>query len=139
MTTENKWRGLEGRGYRLENLGRPAIFLLPVWKLKAKLGKTTIEQNLHRFLISQFGAYTSTTIPSFGVWKNTRKAVVSDECRQYEVSFNGKERIPLLAGKLAEISKLIGEDCVYLKAGQYSCLVYPLQTRKQHQKLKQRS
>ena len=139
MATENKWRGLEGNSYRLENLGRPAIFLLPVWKLKAKLGKTTIEQDLHRFLITQFGAYTSTTIPSFGVWKNTKKAIVSDECRQYEVSFNGKERIPLLAGKLAEIARLIEEDCVYLKAGQYSCLVYPLQIQKPHKKPKQRN
>ncbi|MEK7653954.1 MAG: hypothetical protein AAB345_01570 [Patescibacteria group bacterium] len=129
MTTENKWKGLEGKGYRLENLGRPAIFLLPVWKLKAKLKKTTIEKDIHEFLIKQFGAYTSTTIPSFGVWKSTQKALVSDECRQYEVSFNGKERIPILAKKLAEIARLIEEDCVYLKAGQYSCLVYPSKTQ----------
>ncbi len=128
---ENKWQGLEGKGYRLENLGRPGIFLLPVWKLRAyRIKNTIVEKHLHRFLIDQFGAYTSSTIPSFGVWKNTKKAIVSDECRQYEVSFQGKERIPLLAGKLAEIARIIGEDCVYLKAGQYSCLVYPTEPQK---------
>lgn len=123
---ENKWEGLEGENYRLEDLGRPAIFLLPIKKLQKRVGNVTIEQVLHRFLIEQFGAYTSSTIPSFGVWKNTERAVISDECRQYEVSFVGKERIPVLAKKLAEIAKLIKEECIYLKAGQYSCLVYPV-------------
>lgn len=122
---ENKWIGFEGESYHLENLGRPAIFLLPVKKLRKKLKGVSVELLIHRFLIAKFGSYTSSTIPSFGVWKNAKKAIISDECRQYEVSFVGKERIPILVQKLAEIAGRIGEDCIYFKAGQYSCLVYP--------------
>lgn len=122
---ENKWSGLEDESYLLENLGRPAIFLLPVRKLQKELGGISVGQFLHQFLIAEFGSYTSSIIPSFGVWKDAQRAIIADECRQYEVSFVGKERIPVLAKKLAEIAKWIEEDCIYLKAGQYSCLVYP--------------
>lgn len=129
---ENKWSGLEDESYHLENLGRPAIFLLPVRKLQKELGGVSVEQLLHQFLIAEFESYTSSTIPSFGVWKDAQKTIISDECRQYEVSFAGKERIPVLAKKLAEIAKWVEEECIYLKAGQYSCLVYPAASQKPH-------
>ncbi|KKQ36029.1 MAG: hypothetical protein US50_C0001G0031 [Candidatus Nomurabacteria bacterium GW2011_GWB1_37_5] len=122
---KNKWKGLEGRGYRLQNLGRPAIFLLPIKKLKKKVRGQAVEKTLHKFLIEEFGAYTSSTIPNFGIWENIKKMKVSDKCRQYEVSFVGKKRIPILLEKLAEIAGQIGEDCIYFKAGQYTTLVYP--------------
>ena len=88
-------------------------------------GDATVERNLHIFLIQHFGAYTSALVPSFGIWKDAHQVTVSDECRQYEVSFFGKERIPVLLEKLAEIARYIKEDCIYVKAGQYSGLVYP--------------
>lgn len=120
-----KWKFLGGENYTIEDLGRPAIFFLPTKKLKQRMGNATVEENLHRFLIEHFGAYTSSTIPSFGFWKNMEEATISDECREYEVSFLGKERIPVLLKKLAEIAKIIEEKCIYVKAGQYSGLIYP--------------
>jgi len=131
MRANSKWKDFVGKRYTLEDLGRPAIFLLPIKKLSQKLEcGTTVEADLHRFLVQNFGAYTSATIPSFGFWKTVDRAIISDECREYEVSFFGKTKIPVLIKKLAEIAEFIKEECIYLKAGQYTCLVYPKKTKK---------
>ena len=127
---KSKWRNLCSQYYKLKDLGRPAIFLLPTSKLKKKIDGKSIENDLHEFLVSRFGAYTTSTIPSFGFWKDNKKATISDECREYEVSFLGKDRIPSLIKKLAKIASVIGEECIYLKTGQYSCLVYPKKKNK---------
>ncbi len=130
----NKWLGLGGETYEIEDLGRSAIFLLPLNKLGIMVGGETIEKNLHRFLDEKFGAFTAMTSskaamtimgPCFGFWRNSLAELVYDECRLYEVSFAGKERIPLLLEKLTEVMRAIGEKCIYFKAGQYACLVYP--------------
>lgn len=123
--SEDKWAGLRGEGFRLENLGRPAVFLLPSHKLRMDNGNgSTVGDVLHAFLTQHFGAYTCTTVPYFGFWHG-KSGANYDECRLYEVSFVGPERIPLLLAELARIAKLIGEECIYFKAGQYACLVYP--------------
>jgi len=124
---ENKWLGLEGDTYRIENLGRPGIFLLPSHKLRQEMEGTTVEDHLHNFLIENFGAFTTTMVPYFGFWHSTgNKRIDYDECRQYEVSFDGKKLIPVLLAKLAEIARVIDEECIYVKAGQYSALIYPV-------------
>lgn len=122
---QNKWSGFSSKDYLIKNLGRPAIFLLPTKKLNKELGGETVKNNLHRFLIKNFGSYTTSVVPQFGFWKKAKKSTVVDECHEYEVSFLGKNRIPLLIKKLSEIASATKEECVYLKAGQYSCLVYP--------------
>lgn len=122
---KSKWKSFTRGNYTIEDLGRPAVFLLPIKKLQRKMGDVTIEEELHKFLIDHFGAYTASTIPSFGFWRNAKEATISDECREYEVSFLGKDRIPVLLEKLAKIAAIIDEKCIYVKAGQYSCLVYP--------------
>ncbi len=122
---EDKWSGFGSDRYRLQNLGRPAVFLVPLKKLAFKIGDETVEDQLHRFLIKQFGAFTTSAIPGYGVYTDPEQKVVLDESREYKVSFNGKERIPLLIDELARIAALVGEDCIYLEAGQYACLVYP--------------
>lgn len=119
---KGKWSSFTCDDYALEDLGRPAIFLIPTKKLRKS---RKVEKELHKFLVRSFGAYTSSTIPSFGFWRNSKKATICDECRQYEVSFPGKERISLLLKKLAEIALVLKEECIYVKAGQYSALVYP--------------
>lgn len=121
----SKWAGLEGLTYSIEDLGRPAVFLLPSHKLRQQAGEATIEDDLHAFLLEKFGAFTTTTVPYFGIWRSSGSRVFQDECRLYEVSFPGKKRIPVLLKKLVEIADAIGEECIYLKAGQYTCLVYP--------------
>ncbi len=124
-----KWNSFKnGRNYTIVDLGRPAVFLLPSHKLKGRADSRAIEDDLHSFLVRNFGAFTTTLVPYFGFWKNDGSELIYDECRLYEVSFLGKERIPALAEKLAEIAVRIGEDCIYLKAGQYACLVWPKKT-----------
>jgi hypothetical protein len=123
---QSKWKEFMGDArYRLQDLGRPACFLIPVKKLQRKLQGETVEKRLHRFLVTHFEAYTSALIPSFGIWKDVGQEMVLDKCRQYKVSFEGKDRIPLLMAELAEIATLVGEDCIYFEAGQYACLINP--------------
>lgn len=120
----NKWAEFQNESFKIVNLGRPAVFFIPVKKLKGRQG-IRIRQDLHLFLITRFGAYSASLVPSFGFWKDASKAMVTDECTVFEVSFDGKEKIPILVKKLAELALEIRENCIYLKAGQYSCLVYP--------------
>mgnify|MGYP001612835059 FL=1 len=121
----SKWDGLDGPGFRFEDLGRPAVFLIPVSKLQKRLGGKSAAEDLDHFLTENFGAFTRMTISNFGVWVNGQKTIICDECGFYEVSFVGKERITLLARKLAELASAIGEECIYFKAGQYAALIYP--------------
>ena len=121
----NKWKGLGTENFRFKDLGRPAVFFLPIKKLQIKIWEGNIEENLHRFLIKNFEAFTYSTVSNFGVWVNGHQEVISDECRLYEVSFIGKEKISLLGEKLAEIAEVIKEECIYFKAGQYAALIYP--------------
>lgn len=122
---KSKWAPLVRKGYIIEDLGRPAIFLIPIKKLKKQVNGISVEKDLHRFLVDNFGAYTASTIPGFGFWKNAEKATISDACREYEVSFLGKGKIPALLKKLAEVAMATREKCIYVKAGQYSALVSP--------------
>ena len=123
---QSKWRDfMDDPRYHLDDLGRPAFFLIPTKKLEWVVEGETVQQQLHRFLIAHFGAFTTALVPSFGIWKNAEQEAVVDECRQYRVSFDGKERIPLLAAELARIAALIEEDCIYLEAGQYAATVSP--------------
>ena len=105
----NKWSGLSSQEYDIEDLGRPAIFLLPVKKITKKVNGQTIRKTLHQFLIKNFGAYTTSSIPSFGFWRDASQDTVTDACIKYEVSFLGKEKIPLLFKQLAQIAYAIKE------------------------------
>ncbi len=126
MRRSSKWAGFaKNPHYRLVDLGRPAVFLIPEKKLRIKSGSENLEKHLENFLSKEFRAYTSSIIPNFGVWISDREVVFKDRCRIYRVSFEGKNRIPTLLKKLAEIARIIDEECIYFEAGQYSCLVYP--------------
>lgn len=122
---ENKWLEFESPRYRLQDLGRPAVFLIPLSKLRQEIDGVTIEERLRRFLTANFAAYSATEIPSFGVWLGSGREIVFDESRQYKVSFVGKDRIRLLLEKLRDIAVLAGEECIYFEAGQYACLIWP--------------
>lgn len=124
---KSKWAIFENddSDYKIQDLGRPAVFLLPSHKLRIKISGKTVENELNDFLMENFGAFTTTKLPYFGLWRNDDKEVIYDECVQYEVSFAGKEHIPLLLSKLASIAATINEECIYFKAGQYACLVKP--------------
>lgn len=123
--SDNKWSEFESPDYRLQDLGRPAVFIIPVRALAQQIDGETLADDLNRFLADNFGAYTVMTTPNFGIWRGPGGSLVSDESRIYEVSFKGKENIPLLIKKLVRIAELTGEECIHLKAGQYSCLASP--------------
>lgn len=124
---KNPWSSFEDDGYILENLGRPAVFLIPSHKLRGDFDGSTVEEALHAFLLQNFEAFTTTTVPYFGFWRDEGSKFVYDECRLYEVSFVGPERIKPLVIKLAEICAAIREDCFYFKAGEDACLIRPLE------------
>lgn len=129
MAKKNPWQKFAGEGYRVQNLGRPAIFFIPSKKLGIKDGKKTVEDRLNGFLQKEFGAFTISTAPYFGAWNNG-KSISRDECRLYEVSFVGKKRIELLFNFLAKFARKIDEECIYFKAGEDTCLVYPTPSKK---------
>lgn len=123
---KNPWSNLEGENFKLENLGRPAVFLIPSHKLRQEIDGQTAEDLLRDFLLKEFGAFTTSFIPSFGVWTaQGNKKPVTDECRQYEVSFVGTDKIRLLVQKLADLCRAMKEDCFYFKAGEDTCLIRP--------------
>ena len=122
---DGKWSGLGGMSYRLEDLGRPAVFLLPEEKLGIVIGDKTIRQIIEDFLVSHFGGFTTYTSTSYGVWRDGEQVIAYDNCVLFRVSFEGKDRIPAFAAKLAEIALLIDEKCIYFEAGQYASLLFP--------------
>jgi len=122
---DDKWRRFKSPKYRLQDLGRPAVFLIPMKKLRQEHNGMLIEKRLHNFLITNFGAFTTSSTPDFGVWKDFDQNAVVDDSRRYTVAFKGKEYLSPLIEELAQIAILTKEDCVYLEAGQYSTLVYP--------------
>lgn len=122
---KGKWKKFRSKHYKIKDLGRAAVFLLPIKKLKRKIKGVTLEKYLNDFLIRQFGSYRVPTAKSPGFYKDSRKTIVFDRCREYEVSFLGKSKIPKVIKMLAKVALAINEECIYLKTGQYSCLVYP--------------
>ena len=119
MKRKSKWREFENsEDYELIDLGRPAVFLVPIGKLQARVGALTLEKVLAKFLSFHFEAFTVRHSSIRGYWKGH-----TDDLVEYEVSFLGKEKIPLLLKKLAELSEKINEKCFYIKAGQYTALV----------------
>ena len=106
------------------DLGRPAVFLLPFGKARScMIGKLTVSADICQFLLDKFGAFTVTELPYVGLWRNNEKDLICDRCLKYEVSFVGPERIPVLMERLARIAGHIGEDCIYFKAGEDTCLI----------------
>src|SRR3989344_7728656 len=120
---ENKWRGLDGPDFSFIDLGRPAAFLIPEEKLGITIDGKTVQEVIEASLIERIGAFTRSEVPSFGAWVNGHNIVIHDKCRLYEVSYRGKEKITLLASKLAEVARLADEEYIYFKAGQYAALI----------------
>ena len=121
---QDRWQDFAGLGYRLQDLGRPAVFFIPTKKLGTMRRGKSVEDRLHAFLQKKYGAFTTSSAPYFGAWHDGQK-IAHDECRLYEVSFVGPKRIKTLIKELAKIARIIKEDCIYFKAGEDTCLIYP--------------
>lgn len=107
--------------YRLESLGRPALFYIPEEKLDEN---PDIQRKIHNFLTDRFGGYTNPTGDVKGYWKEGHQ-IIRDRSRQYRVAFVGKERIPELAGFLSDLAIEMKEKCIYLETGEDAQLVWP--------------
>ena len=123
-----KRRGAERapRGsFRVESLGRMAIFLLPSLKLKQKkLGKSH-EEIVHHFLMKHFAGYTASAGNIFGFWRDDRThREYYGEHKEYKVSFRGKDRVEMLQEFLSQLAGELNEDCIYLEYGEDAWLVY---------------
>lgn len=123
------WEQFKDPSYELTDLGRPAVFLIPSEKLRRrKIGEDTVEAYLHDQLGKHYHAFTYSTVPTAGMWWNG-ECLEYNECRRYVVSFLGKERVPDLLRLLAEIARVLEEECLYVEAGQYACLLAPKQQK----------
>lgn len=120
MTPEDPWAQFCGSDYVLRNLGRPAVFFVPVRNFTRDA-----RDELERLLAETFGAFTFDDVPNHGMWRNAEGVLLEDRSVKYTVSFVGKERIPLLVRILVNLARLLGEESIYLEAGQYACEVVP--------------
>ena len=107
--------------YRLESLGRAAIFVLP-WPKAER-----VSEEVRAFLTEKFGGYTETLPGIFhGAWRNIA-TIHYDQHIRWEVAFAGKDRIDALCGFISYILQEIDEQCCYLSTGEDAWLVYPNQ------------
>ncbi len=107
------------------SLGKRAAFLLPSLKLKDRNESgTAIEQDVHRFLIEQFGGYTATVGNLFGYWKDAQGNDSYGEHRLFTVALQDEARLPALKQYLGNLATQMGEECIYFEAGDSVILVY---------------
>jgi len=113
------------QSFRLDALGRMAVFLLPSLKLKQKkLGKS-FEEVVHHFLLKNFEGYTASAGNIFGFWRDAKTGrEFYGEHKEYKVSFRGRDRVAMLQEFLSQLAGELGEDCIYLEYGEDAWLVY---------------
>jgi hypothetical protein len=111
--------------FRVEPLGRMAVFLLPSLKLKQKkLGKS-YEDIVHHFLMKHFAGYTASAGNIFGFWRDDETGrEYYGEHKQYKVSFRGEDRVAMMQKFLSQLAGELNEDCIYLEYGEDAWLVY---------------
>lgn len=109
---------------RKTSLGRPAVFYIPSLKLKMDHEGRTIEDILHGFLLEKYGGYTAASSTVYGFWKTEAGKLAYGEHRQYTVAFSGKHRVGELEKLIADIARLVGEQCIYLETGEDAWLIY---------------
>ena len=114
--------------FREQSLGQAVRFLLPSLKLKQPGRKSrTAEEDVHQFLIANFGGYTALAANHFGYWKDESSRDTYGEHREFTVALTSKEKLPELKGFLAEVSETLGEQCLYVEVAGEALLIYPRQ------------
>lgn len=109
-------------------IGQRAVFYIPVKKLNEKYQQgamlKTAKLIFHDFFIKNYNAYTVDVQEAQGFWrKDYDDEETQDSSVRYEVSFEGE--VGQFIDFLAEMCKLIGEECIYLTMGPNSYLVTP--------------
>jgi hypothetical protein len=112
--------------YRERSLGTSVMFLLPSLKLKApSLNRPSIENRLHTFLMDNFGGYTAQAGNIFGYWREGNGRDFYGEHREFSVAAPDASKYPLLKQFLALMARDLAEDCVYVRIGGETSLIYP--------------
>ncbi len=106
--------------YREVDIGRPAVFLLPEKKAQKKL-----RDRILKYLRSAFGGATYAQAKT-GEWVDKRGLTIKEGQWEFEISFLGKDRVPSLFQYLAELAYELGEECIYVKCGEETRLIYPV-------------
>jgi hypothetical protein len=115
------------KSFRVDSLGRMAVFLLPSLKLKQKKRGKTHEETVHHFLMKHFAGYTASAGNIFGFWRDDRTGrEYYGEHKEYKVSFRGRDRVDMLQQFLSRLARELGEDSIYLEYGEDAWLVYAL-------------
>lgn len=110
-------------------IGQVAIFYVPIQKLDSLEhgfdGKTP-RLMFEEFFMDHYNAYTLETSNTQGFWREHRQSeIFRDENARYEVSFDGKDRVPSFVDFLSKMCALLGEEAIYLTMGSHSYLVLP--------------
>lgn len=118
--------------YFEQSLGKTAVFLLPSLKLKERRAAgnsveagTSVEEEVHRFLLDNFGGYTAAAGNIFGYWKDRNNKESYGEHREFTVALLEDSKLGALKEFLARIAVELDEQSIYLEAGGYSSLIFP--------------
>ena len=111
---------------RLTRLGKVTVFYLPSHKLDhpRPTAQSTPRQVVHEFLISHYLAYTHTPAPVKGWWTNPQQVLFHDVMERFEVSFDAEPQFDALISFLANLSRTLDEETVYLTRGDESFLIH---------------
>jgi hypothetical protein len=112
--------------YREQRLGATAVFLLPSLKLKQQSSAVSNEARLHAFLMENFGGYTAQAGNIFGYWRSEAGDDSYGEHREFSVAFTNDGKVAVLKDFLAKLARELHEECIYLRIGDETSLVYPL-------------
>ncbi|HYI92154.1 MAG TPA: hypothetical protein VEX68_01295 [Bryobacteraceae bacterium] len=114
-------------GFRERYLGRSAAFLLPSLKLKQppRQSDSSIESRLHDFLMKHFGGYTAQAGNIFGYWRDEDGRDSYGEHREFTVAIDSASALTVLKEYLANLSHELAEECIYLRSGEQTVLIYP--------------
>lgn len=110
-------------------IGQVAIFYVPVEKLDSVehgTGGKTPRTMFEEFFMDHYDAYTLEISNTQGFWREHKQSeIFRDENARYEVSFDGKDRVPSFVEFLSKMCALLGEEAIYLTMGSHSYLVLP--------------
>ncbi len=109
-------------GYKRSSLGTPSVFYLPAKKINSEKN-SEVRRELHEFLLSKFGGYTTERGEIHGYWIDGT-AIEYDENVKYTVALGDASRIKVLELFVADVGKKLGEKAIYFETGKDSWLIH---------------
>lgn len=113
------------KGYKEEYLGREAVFLVPLSKLKMIVDyngqRIFVLKLVTNFLDQNYGGGWHESPPVKGRYRG----LPDGRYRKFQISFIGKHRIPKLKRFLGSLARKIGEESIYTGTGEDFWAIYP--------------